>query len=597
MAPRMIGCGVEIMNERIKQIVRVIDAAVPVLLALGMTGYCLIFALRATSGVQWPYEWDAFRDIGAAQTMLDGRYPEDPIMRGETLWYNPLTAACNAAFSAATGVPLPRANVLLGPWLQLLTPAGFFVLMWVLFGRWAAVLGLAAFLFGKTGNIPAWNCATYSPWLFAPVFAEGFFYFTLAGFVLVRRKCPASLAGHAMVGLLLALTFMTHTAPAVNAGGVMAVVIMIALWRMRKGAGIKQSGDRSQEAETQTAEVPEPSVGGGAGAWRGAGLPFLLLLAVAFAGSLPYTWSILRDYHFHVRNPWPGLYASSYVELAQFHERLWEACNWRNLVAVLGAAAVLMRAEWRSAALVPFAWVGLAAFFLAQNYAAQALLAHGVLTTTLVPGHHAAIYLTAARWVFFGAGAAALARGLVDLVLRGTWRGGVTATLANAVCCVMLLAAVVAELFALRPYRDWLEMSITHSRTEYAVLYESKTDMYSWILQNTDPHAVFLTDEDGVGLQVVMPAARKLAGSMLLYLNPYVDVQPLMEDRRKMLQAMHDDDSAQFQEIAHRQGVTHFLGRDKGPDGAPAVPPRFFREVHRAGGLVAYEVEAATAAG
>ena len=142
---------------------------------LVMIGYCLVIALRTTAGVQWPYEWDAFRDIGAAQTMLDGRYPEDPILSGKTLWYNPLTAACDAVFSAATGVPLPRGYVLLGPWLQLLAPAGFFVLVWVLFGRWTAVLALAAFLFGKTDIIPAWNCASYSPWLLAPGFAQGFF--------------------------------------------------------------------------------------------------------------------------------------------------------------------------------------------------------------------------------------------------------------------------------------------------------------------------------------------------------------------------------------------------------------------------------------
>ena len=565
------------MNDRARQTARILDAAVPVLLALAMTAYCLVFALRATSGVQWPYEWDAFRDIGAAQTMLDGRYPEDPIMLGRTLWYNPLTAACNAAFSAATGVPLPRANVLLGPWLQLLTPAGFFALVWVLFGRWAAVLALAAFLFGKTGNIPAWNCATYSPWLFAPVFAQGFFYLALAGFVLVRRMRPSGVAWHALVGLLLALTFMTHTAPAVNAGGVMAAVILVAVWRIGRRAGMRA-------------------------AWREAVLPFLVLLAVAFLASLPYTWSILRDYHFHVRNPWPGLYASAYVELAHLPERVREALNWRNLVALLGAVAVLMRAEWRRSALVPFAWAGLAALFLAQNYVSQALLSRGVLITTLVPGHHAAVYLSAAHWVFFGAGAAALARTTADLLLRavrrrGAEEGGVAATLANAACCAAVLAAVVAGLFALRPYRDWLEFGITRNRAEYAANYESKTDMYAWILRNTAPHAVFLTDEDAVGLQVVMPAARKLAGSMLLYLNPYVDVQPLMGDRQQMLQAMRDGDGARLHELARRRGVTHFLGREKGPDGAPAAAPRFFREVHRAGGLVAYELEPPPAAG
>jgi len=567
------------MNERITGAVRAIETVVPPLLALAMTGYCLMFALRTTAGVQWPHEWDAFRDIGAAQTMLDGRYPEDTILPGRTLWYNPLTAACNAAFSAATGVPLPRANVLLGPWLQLLTPAGFFVLVWVLFGRWAAVLALAAFLFGKTSNIPAWNCATYSPWLFAPVFAQGFFYFTLAGFVLVRRKCPKSRAGHALVGLLLGLTFMAHTAPAVNAGGIIAVVSSVAAWRALRGGGVRA-------------------------AWREAAEPLLVLLAVAFVTSLPFTWSILRDYHFHVRNPWPGLYASAYVELAQFPERVREAVNWKNLFVLAGAAAVLARTDWRRAALVPFTWMALSALFLAQNYAAQALLRRGVVMTTLVPGHHAAIYLSAVHWVFFGAGAAALAQGAARLLLRAAGRGdtenngGAPAVLTRAACCTAVLAAIIAVLFAQRPYRDWPEMGITHNRGEYARLYESKEAMYRWILQNTTPDAVFLTDKDDpVGLQVVMPTARKLAGAMLLYLNPYVDVQPMLGDQNTMLQAMRDGDSAAFYEAAKRRGITHFLGRDKDPGGNPAPAPKFFREVFRAGGLVAYEPVPPAAAG
>ncbi len=593
------------MNERMNQIARIMDAAVPVLLALAMTGYCLAFGLRATSGVQWPYEWDALRDIGAAQTMLDGRYPDDPILSGRTLWYNPLTAACNAAFSAVTGVPLPRANVLLGPWLQLLTPSGFFVLVWVLFGRWAAVPGLAAFLFGKTGNIPAWNCATYSPWLLAPVFAQGFFYFTLAGFVLVRRRRPASLAGHALVGLLLGLTFMTHTAPAVNAGGVMAVIIAAAAWKAGWGAGRSQeSGVRSQNGNSPASAGDGALKGGCAGwsgAWREAVLPFMVLLAVAFVASLPYTWSILRDYQFRVRNPWPGLYASSYVDLAELPMRLREALNWKNLAALLGAAAVLVRADWRRASLATFAWLALAAVFLAQNYASQALLRRGVIMTALVPGHHAAVYLSAVRWVFFGAGAAALAQWTAGLLLRGTGRWGAgdstPMTLANAVCCAAVLAAVVAGMFSERPYRDWPEMGITHNRAEYAARNEYKTEMYAWILRNTDPDAVFLTDEEALGLQVVMPAARKLVGSMLLYLNPYVNVQPLMDDQRQIQQAMRDGDAAHFHEIARRRGVTHFLGHEKGPDVGPAAAPRFFREVFRAGGLVAYGLEPPVADG
>ena len=60
-----------------------------------------VHGVQSTSRFEWPGEVDKARDIGQAQTMLDGDWLGDSQYLGERLWYNPLTPTLVAVIAWA----------------------------------------------------------------------------------------------------------------------------------------------------------------------------------------------------------------------------------------------------------------------------------------------------------------------------------------------------------------------------------------------------------------------------------------------------------------------------------------------------------------
>ena len=187
-------------------VARVCDAAAALMILAA-----LVQGLRATSGLQWPYDPDHFRDIAFAQTALDGHPFSDASYAGEWIWYNPLVPWLVAIGAALTRVTPTLAQVTAGPYLNLLGPVFFYLVAVRLAGRPAALASLALMLFVICRE-DCWACATYSPWLFTSTFSQGLFYASVLAILRAgSRRTPASAV---LAGALLGLTFLSHTAPA-----------------------------------------------------------------------------------------------------------------------------------------------------------------------------------------------------------------------------------------------------------------------------------------------------------------------------------------------------------------------------------------------
>lgn len=533
---------------------RVVSAAVVgVLLA-----WSLVLAFSTVQPCPVSRDWDVMRDVSIAQSILDGRYPEDPVLRGEISWYNPLTGLVLLALHYVTGMPLMRLSVVAGPFLNLLAPAGFYVLAAALFGRAAALAGLCLVLFGKEGALPLWTCA-YSPWLLASVYSLGLLFLTLAAFVKALRGGSTGL--FCLTGLMLGIAFLGHTAPAIIAGGVM---LLLTLWECGRLRFVeRQSGDAGRLL-----------------------FRFLAVLVVAFFVSLPYTGPILWRYQFQVLNPWPSLYASQNMELQNLAARIQEAVSLRNGLALFGAVMLL---RWRRRLEVKLmaCWVVVVGALVVQHYVWQALRLNGVVLPALVPGHHAGIHLSAVRTVLFGVGVASLGElggmAAARLLRRMTgkpardrvWR--LAGAAAAVVCCG-------AGLYWSNPYGERVDFK-PPAGTAYHDLYVRYLPMYEWIRENIPPEAVFLCPKENLGIQVVMPAARKLVNPMLLYSNPYVDRGKLTLRQDAILKALVNGDGKSLcDEAGSYPGL--FLLLEEPVD----KKPPFSTELHGAGGTVLYEV-------
>jgi hypothetical protein len=480
-----------------------------------LLGWSLIVAYEAVEPCQASREWDVLRDVSIAQGIFDGRYPEDPVLSGEISWYNPLTGVILAFSSYVTGQPLMRLAVTLGPFINLLSPIAFYILVSTLLGRVAALSALCLMLFGKDGSLPFWT-SSYCPWLLAPMYSMGLLFLCFHTYLKAFQYRKVSY--FFLTGFLLGVTFMAHTAPAVIAGGTMLLFTfqeIICSWSNK---------DKRNESLKLF-------------------YLFLLLLFVAFFVSLPYSGPILWRYQFHVLNPWPSLYASQNVELHNLPLQIRQLFGIKNVLALLGVFSLLKLRHKNETRLLA-CWGAITFILIVQHYIWQALRLNDIVLTSIVPGHHAAIHLSCVRNVLFGAGVLFLGMQIGRLVefffltKKPTYVNRLPIRSFSLTFTVLLICIM---LYLFNPYSKRIDFKPPGEATYYD-LYERHLPMYQWIRDNTLPEAVFLCPDESLGIQVVMPAGRKLVNPMLLYSNPYVDRGPLTLRQEAILKAIDKND-------------------------------------------------------
>jgi hypothetical protein len=469
----------------------VCDLAFVVLVAVA-----LINGVKTTAGVAWPYDLDQFRDIGMAQAILDHRYGTDHLYLGETIWYNPLVSAIVATISCASGIAPPVVVTQAGAYLNLFAPICFYFLVTYLFNRLIALGAVAAFLFAPIGDAPSWAAASYSPWIFSQNLTQGFFYLTL----LVYCKAIESKQWrwHFIVGILLGITFLGHTAPAV----ILGIIICAGL--------IMNSATRSQ-LQVQSALFIKI-------------LTLLLILTIAFVVSLPFTLSILFHYHLRILNPVPGNWVYPSLAIDNLSDFLRGYLSWFSAIAALGLIVLIRTRSGRSGKIALITWFAICCAALGINEAQQ--LTSPPLHLMFVPAHHFLFYLRAIENILFGIGllwgCSFLARWLAPLFrtrsdqpdhFRRQLEAGAVA-----------LALVVFVVFVYPGYRA--RFDFTNARSQAVSFAERKAylDAYRWILSNTKPVDVFLSLNGDLDLSIVGPADRKVVvTSQPEFSNPYVD--------------------------------------------------------------------------
>src|SRR5262245_19876357 len=162
-------------------------SGLPRLLALGFLALAFAGNLAATRDLRWPTVDIRYREKASAQTSLDEGAGRDPAYLGESIWYNPLSGWIAAFVSTATGQPLHEVVPRLGPFLNLVAPIAFFVLVAALACEWTALIAVAAFLFLTANPFPFFMAASYSPWFAPENYGQGLLYLALVLAVMAQR--------------------------------------------------------------------------------------------------------------------------------------------------------------------------------------------------------------------------------------------------------------------------------------------------------------------------------------------------------------------------------------------------------------------------
>jgi len=468
--------------------------------------------------VVWPGFDVQYRELASAQTLLDEGYGPDSSYSREHAWYNPMTAWIIAAASRATGMPAPTVVNRLGPYVNLTAPVALFVMTAVLFDGVVAVAALAAFIFLVGTEFPFYYSAAYSPWFAPESFGQAPLYLLLAA--VCRAFRPGSSLGWSVAcGVLLGVTFLTHTAPALLGG---AVIVLVGAFEMRRLGGPRES-------------LPRIAVA----------------LAVALAVSLPFAFEILWRYHLKIVNELPSASPSNLLDLNE----LPSLARTIALPVAVAAVALGLRAARRlnQGMRVTLAFAAVVVLLLAAHVVRLLLGKVGIHVPPVVPALHFFFYLMTLVAVGVGVAIADASAAVVRRLRRGSAAadGGFAGGLVACAVTVVLVAVAYPRYLQRRDFTD--------TKTEATELSERfPADVVAWIRANTDPEDVFLCTDDA-SLYVVPPAGRKVVATNRYFSNPYVDWKGRDAARARMFELLKRQDVPGFRAAAAQYGVRFVL--------------------------------------
>ena len=509
----------------------------------------------------WPCENDLFRDLGAAQSILDGQGGVDPSYAGERRWYNPLVPALIAFASRVCHTPLHEAYTRFGTGLNLLAPLAFYAMVRTLFNRGVALASLLSFLFLGPSHWPSWLHATYSPWLWPCNFAQGLFYLAILAWVWAARRRSLALAP--LVGAALGLTLLAHAAPAFLLVGVLGVAF-----------------------------VAEFLPAGATFASRSALLTFFAVLGLT---TIIVGWPFLGEWLNRprsVQNPAPLTWVAGELTLQSWRQAVARVFGLRGGLALFGAAILI--ATRRTANLVCrhteraiLAWGVVASLGLGYGYAAQL-----IALPPFLPSWHFFFYLQALQSVLFGVGVAAL----VGLLLDGRYRAFVAALTERPTerqWQYLAGAASLLGIFVLATQSRYAERAdlVENRKASLGYAAEPATKIYDWLLRHARPSEVVLAEGDP-NFYGVQPSGRKLVALPRLFSNPFVALEPRAEDSTRMFADLEADNESDFRALARKYDVHYVVLAAEKPvtAGRKRLLRRVFKANDRARGWDIYTI-------
>jgi hypothetical protein len=502
-------------------------------LAVAFVGLAVVHGVRATSRLDWPHDPDHLRDIAHAQNIAEGRLLEDPYFADEWAWYNPLVPAVTAAVATISGKPVPVVHSRFYAYLNAAAPLAFYLLLAVIAGPQAAVVGLAFYLFVVEDQ--TWLWGTYSPHPFAANLAQAPFFLTLAAWWITgRRPTPWR---YLATGALLGLTALAHTAPAALAAGVIAVDAASETWRRRSSA--------SRPDVRQL-------LGG-----------VIIMGAAAAIVALPLLIPIAGHYGLRIRNPVPLVWLDPRMDPGRWRTFALEllAQWWINLPTLAGLAWLAAGGGSRRARIVlGTIWLLSGVLFFYTAWAVEWFRDRGVALPYLIPAHHFLLYWRVGQAMLAGVGLSWLLSVLLKWWIRPREKRQAAAFRGAELAATLGIAVVVAVL----RYPSFAERDDFHYHANVALTKFTFTQIYLYDWVRTRPeHSVFLTSTR-VGESIIGPAGRKVVAVQPFFSNPYLS-HARLDALGRMWDALAAADCAQFDRLASEYRVTYVVTQADDP--------------------------------
>jgi uncharacterized membrane protein len=493
---------------------------------LGCVALLILAAFRcytAAAGINWFSDTDFYRDMSCVRQNLHGAFGQDPAYLHEYLWYNPLLPAVETLAAKITAQPLNLLYANAGVWINMLAPITFTWMMVTLFDWRVAMAGLLSFLFLSSGDLMGWDAATYSPWLYPGIFTQSLFYIDVI--VCYKAFVNGKYSWFALLGAMLGVTFLSHTAPTL-----LMITIIIVLQLRNLGAALRRKDYTSIRRYIVQGVIT-------------------FSLFIAFA--MPLLYFVVGKYHLRFLNREPSELVEGLFIFRSIPQLLKMNLSIALLIAAFGVVWAASNLRHPVIRKILFAWPVLTILLFIYSTAASSLdRNHNIHLPVTVPSFHYFFYLKAAQSVFFGLGLVFL----IQIAFR-KWSNLVNPGLRESIVMIICLAFGIGYYPV---YHNRQDFTYNREKNLEQDKYVDRIKTYHYILDSIPQEKVILCEEN-TELFPMMPTARKMVCIGRPYSNPYVDFWERHNARDTMLSALKSGRPLNAKDLFDKYEVNYVL--------------------------------------
>jgi len=329
----------------------------------------------------------------------------------------------------------------------------------------------------------------------------------------------------AILGSMLGVTFLSHTAPTL-----LMILVMVTLQVRNSIAAVKQNDYRALQRYISQGILT-------------------CLLFIVFA--MPLLYFVVGKYHLHFLNYEPSELVEELFIFRSLPQLLKMNLSIALLIALIGGVWAFSSVKPPVIRRIIFAWPVATVFLFVYSTAVSSLSRnYNIHLPGTVPSFHYFFYLKAAQSVFFGLGAVFLIQLAID-----TWSALKKPIVRKLVFLIVFLGYAAAYYPV---YRDRWDFTYNRRMNLEQDKYIDRIKTYHYIVDSIPQNDVILCEENAE-LFPLMPTARKMVCIGIPYSNPYVDFWQRHNARDSMLSALKTGRPSDAKQLFDKYEVNYVL--------------------------------------
>jgi hypothetical protein len=528
--------------------------------AVILIGVAFFQCYRTSHDLHWAYDGDFYRDMAYVQGILEGHFGKDPNYLGAYLWYNPLLVSIEALIAKISGLSLNDVVMQAGTFLNVLSPIAFFIMTSLLFNFRIALASLLSYLFLASGNIPGFDAATYSPWLYPVCFNQFLFYLNIV--LCYTAFSKQKYVWFILLGTCIGINFLGHTAPAI-----LMILIMISI----------QAGSIFKAIKKKDYASLKKYLLQGIAAF----VPFVI-------ASLPLLYYIVGKYHLQFKNRFPFEYVDTIFIWHNFADMLRVNLSVSFIISIIGFIWFYRNFHETLLRKIILNWffIGII-MFIYSTIVASVDRHFNIHLPGTVPSFHYFYYLKALQSVFFAFGFVFLISVFwkwIENKVSDKIKNTIPAN-ANAVFIFFVLAYAAINLPS---YIDRYDFTYFREQNLAREKETARIDMYNYIIKNIESDKVILCEDGEPSVYLVMPTGRKMVSIGISYSNPYVDFDTRDSDRNNMVSFVKTGQPHSAEKLFADYKVSYVLLRNSEIETQSSLQPILNRIVYKNSGFTLF---------